>query len=184
MIFLILLEIRNFFLKFNAILGSAYLVCSFDPGAQFSMSFLLTFAALLGFSLAQFYEGYKYLFASSIYASILSSFVLFIYGFNPNGSSIIFNLIFSVPFSVISTLGGILAIGEFFFLGTDTLWFLVCCLTFALVWGLGVLSPLLNIEFIYVIPIGILALVSLNYQYWNLALLRKLFRRQKCKFHA
>ncbi len=182
LLFLIFLELAKFDHKISPLLYSAYFVCAIEPGAQFTLSFLLTFAALLGFCFATSFSGLWYGFFSCFFASCFSSLILFIYGHGMSGNWVVFNLLFGFPLSIISTALGAIALIEFLFFDTIFLWFLVSLLTKLILILLQFADQSFYVpSALVLIALPILSIFSLQY-YFKTALMKKIFRRKRSYF--
>lgn len=128
--FIFFAEICAVFIPNNPLVASAYFVCLFEPGAQFTLSFLLTFSALLGFTLASGLSGVTYIIASSTFASVCSGWVMSLFGYETNGSWVVFNILFGPVLSAVSTAGGIIGVLEYMIFDSVAIWWCVSGITY------------------------------------------------------
>ncbi|MCS6961054.1 MAG: ComEC/Rec2 family competence protein [Deltaproteobacteria bacterium] len=187
LIFICLAQATFIFPNLNPFLGSAYLVAAIEPGAQFTMSYLLSFGALLGFAVASQFRGCVYFLASAVLASTASAVVFYFFGHSPDASWIFFNLLFGWVFSVISTALALVGICEFLFFNTDVLWTITNFATYGLVALLRFFyenSNFAKFDFCVFVLIFLAVFFLHCWSIYRSKLIRNKFRRQKGKFFS
>ena len=167
--------------KVNILLASAYVVCIIEPGAQFSLSFLLTFSALLGFLISGLHRPLL----ATILASIFSGLALsFFTETEPKASWIFFNLFFAFPLSLASTALPLLGLIENLVFRTDYLWFAGSAATKLLIKAVEFSAPLnfYSPALRWLAPVALLYLLKHINRNITRNYLAKLWRRKKYKF--
>lgn len=172
-----------FKLQINILLASAYVVCIIEPGAQFSISFVLTFSALLGFVISGLHRPLLATTLASIFSGLALSFFT---ETEPKASWIFFNCLFAFPLSLASTALPLLGLIENLLFKTDYLWFVGSAATKLLIKAVEFSTPLnfYSPALWWLAPVALLYLLKhinrkITYNY-----LAKLWRRKRYKFGA